>query len=341
MQSSNNQEAHLSLKERLLFKTQNLGDASEHLSEVFGAHLIKSRDRAATVDTYFYHAPMVTSSISYLGFGSPTSTVLGELKNYFLVEMPVSGYTDIHYGSQVVRATPNSSVVISPSENTSVKNSKDCWKILVKIDRSAVERYLSGLLGRVLTHPIEFDITMDLSRNKTWYETVKYVTDRVVHLNPGAGSHQFLSQLEQLLISALLHSQPHTYSDALISDKPNIAPHHVRLAEEYMAANFAEDISLQDLAQISGVSVAALCQGFQKFRGISPIKFLKIMRLEHAYEALLNATSNARVTEISQDCGFRQSGRFSVEFKKRFGQSPSDVLYNLEPTINKLADEPD
>lgn len=339
MQSSNNQEAHLSLKERLLFKTQNLGDASEQLSQVFGAHLIKSRDRAATVDTYFYHAPLVTSSVSYLGFGSPTSTMLGDLENYFLVEMPISGYTDVHYGSQVVRATSDLSVVISPSENTSVKNSKDCWKILVKIDRSAMERYLSSLLGRVLTQPIVFDVTMDLSRNKTWYETVKYVTDRVVHLNPGPGSQQFLLQLEQLLIAALLHSQPHTYSDALVSDKPNIAPHHVRLAEEYMASNFADDISLQDLAQISGVSVAALCQGFQKFRGISPIKFLKIMRLEHAYEALLHAEPDASVTHISQECGFRQSGRFSVEYKKRFGQSPSETLRNSPPVKNGLSSQ--
>lgn len=336
MQSSTSDEVQVSLKEKLLFRTQNLGDASEQLSRVFGSHLIRSRDRATTaVDTYFYHAPLVTSSISYLGFDSPTSTVLVDLENFFLIEMPVSGYTEVSCGSEVYCAKPDSALVISPTENTSVKNSKDCWKILVKIDRSAMERYLSGLLGRILTQPIVFDVTMELGPKNTWYETVKFVADRVVHLQPSPGSHQFLLQLEQLLISALLHAQPHTYSDVLVSDKPSIAPHHVRLAEEYMATNFSEDISLQILAEISGVSVAALCQGFQKFRGISPMKLLKIMRLERAYETLSHAGTEASVTEISQACGFRQSGRFSVEYKKRFGQSPSETLRQAQRAISE------
>ena len=193
-----------------------------------------------------------------------------------------------------------------------------------------MERYLGSILGKMPAKPLVFEVGMDLRKTTTWQETVKYVTERVVHLNPGPGTHQFLLQLEQLLISALLHTQPHTYSDDLLSDRPSVAPHHVRLAEEYIVSNFSEDIGLQRLAEVSGVSVASLCQGFQKFRGISPIKFLKMIRLEQAYDALLGAGPEASVTRISQECGFHQSGRFSVEFKKRFGLSPSEALRRCE-----------
>ena len=86
------------------------------------------------------------------------------------------------------------------------------------------------------------------------------------------------------------------------------------------------DVSIDDLAAASGVSARTLYKGFQEFRGVSPMKFLKLTRLEMVHRELLHAEPSDSVTRIAMDYGFRQLGRFAVEYRQRFGESPSDTL---------------
>jgi transcriptional regulator GlxA family with amidase domain len=51
------------------------------------------------------------------------------------------------------------------------------------------------------------------------------------------------------------------------------------------------------------------------------------MRMREAREALLNPRSSAAtVTLIAMQCGFLELGRFSVEYRSAFGESPSATL---------------
>jgi transcriptional regulator GlxA family with amidase domain len=53
-----------------------------------------------------------------------------------------------------------------------------------------------------------------------------------------------------------------------------------------------------------------------------------MLRLSSARRALLSADGTiAKVTEIAMSFGFAELGRFSVEYKKAFGESPSQTLY--------------
>ena len=69
-----------------------------------------------------------------------------------------------------------------------------------------------------------------------------------------------------------------------------------------------------------------LRDGFQQFRGVSPMQYVRQLRLERARNALRAAPSDVRVAEIALDCGFAHLGRFAMVYKAMFGESPSETL---------------
>ena len=52
------------------------------------------------------------------------------------------------------------------------------------------------------------------------------------------------------------------------------------------------------------------------------------IRYERAHNALKKAGQGAQVSDIAMEWGFYQLGRFSQEYKKRYGESPSVTLKN-------------
>jgi transcriptional regulator GlxA family with amidase domain len=103
-------------------------------------------------------------------------------------------------------------------------------------------------------------------------------------------------------------------------------PTAVRRVEEYIESHLGEPIALASLAEVAGISGSALEKAFRRHRGESPMKMLRRIRLERAHESLRSAPPDATVTRIATTFGFTHLGRFSVEYRKRFGESPSDTL---------------
>lgn len=87
-----------------------------------------------------------------------------------------------------------------------------------------------------------------------------------------------------------------------------------------------EPWSLQGLASELGLSSRTLNRVIRRESGVSPMALLRQARLAEA-RALLEAPRPwTNVTRVAFDCGFNHLGRFSVEYARRFGESPSETL---------------
>ncbi|MEJ7806329.1 MAG: helix-turn-helix transcriptional regulator [Telluria sp.] len=75
----------------------------------------------------------------------------------------------------------------------------------------------------------------------------------------------------------------------------------------------------------AGVSVRSLYAGFKEYCGVSPLQYLRMLRLDGARQALLNAP-DCHIASIAMHWGFGHLGRFSMEYKERFGESPSQSV---------------
>lgn len=100
-----------------------------------------------------------------------------------------------------------------------------------------------------------------------------------------------------------------------------------RHAEEYLMANVATAVCLADVSRETKVSVRTLCRSFASAHGMGPMGFLKQRRLEAANRALLAADfGETLVTDVALGYGFSEMGRFAVDYRRTFHESPSHTL---------------
>ncbi|MBJ2209331.1 helix-turn-helix domain-containing protein [Pseudomonas carnis] len=86
-----------------------------------------------------------------------------------------------------------------------------------------------------------------------------------------------------------------------------------------------ETANLLELAQIAGVPLRQLQQGFKTYTGMSPAQWLRLRRLNGARRELLS-TTDTTVAEVATNWSFWHLGRFSNSYRALFQELPSETL---------------
>lgn len=95
---------------------------------------------------------------------------------------------------------------------------------------------------------------------------------------------------------------------------------------EMMLESPDEPLSMLALCQRLGVSRRKLNYCFQDVLGTSPLKYLRTLRLNGVHRALRHAPPQASVQDIAAHWGFWHGSQFAVDYRKQFGEKPSDTL---------------
>src|SRR5262249_23895678 len=135
-----------------------------------------------------------------------------------------------------------------------------------------------------------------------------------------------IRQFEDLLFTNLLLSHPHSYTQSLRRLARLVGSREVKRAIDYMEANRASPIGFAEITAAAGVPGRTLLEHFKRYRGVSPMGYLRGARFARVREALRYAEPEENVTGTAMSLGFTHMGRFSVEYRKRFGESPSETL---------------
>jgi AraC family ethanolamine operon transcriptional activator len=98
-------------------------------------------------------------------------------------------------------------------------------------------------------------------------------------------------------------------------------------AQTFIEERFREAIRMQDLCTFTGVGLRTLQRCFSSHFQVSPIAYIKARRLNAARRDLADADpSSHTVTWIAMENGFSHLGRFSVDYRAYFGESPSETM---------------
>ncbi|MEV6966996.1 helix-turn-helix transcriptional regulator [Hamadaea sp. NPDC051192] len=101
----------------------------------------------------------------------------------------------------------------------------------------------------------------------------------------------------------------------------------VRQATAYILDHFARpDLSLTRLAAALGISPAQLSRRFRAARGVTPVAYVRDVRLRKAREML--AETDDTLQTIAERCGYRSAFYLSRVFSDRTGQSPSSYRHD-------------
>lgn len=94
----------------------------------------------------------------------------------------------------------------------------------------------------------------------------------------------------------------------------------IRPALEYMSANFQENITIDQLAQLAHLSKSYFMGCFKKAVGVSAIEHLTQLRINAACMALSGTDKN--IADIALDCGYGNLSNFNRQFLKIVGCTP-------------------
>lgn len=97
---------------------------------------------------------------------------------------------------------------------------------------------------------------------------------------------------------------------------------------EYVQAHLDQDIVIEDLAAMVGISKYHLNRLFQATTGFQLGEFIQRRRLQHAYSLL--ASGDSSVIDASLAAGYESHSAFSRAFVKAFGCKPNQVKLGTE-----------
>ena len=204
-------------------------------------------------------------------------------------------------------------------------------QILVLFDIKSFERVLADEFDVRLDRALQFEPmhALEISSHPFLFDYLRLVIRDFFCKTP-MGAHPVLkSQNENLLLSLLLRVVPHNYSRHL--DVVGAAvPVHVKRAERFLVDNFDRDLTLEEVVRSAGTSVRTLQYSFRDFRGTTPMRFLKELRLNAARDLIHRMSDGVHsLGNIAAKAGYPDLCKFSRDYKERFGEPPSTTRKRL------------
>jgi len=312
-----------------LFRTRDIDEARSQVAKVLCSHELRLAPTANALDARMFHFSIGRVSINRLDFGASVDVERDSIEDFYVVHMPISGTAEVCSGNDTVTSHPRLASVVAPTRPMRIRWHQGCDQIMIRIDRGLLDRHCAQHLGHELSRPVDFRLGMEIESRRlgAWRHLMEMLLAGVDGENGMFDSPLARPLLEQMVVGNLLFSQPNNYSDELRRPAPPIAPSHVKRAEEYIRANADKPITSIELARHAGVSTSALYAAFQNFRGVSPMAFLKLVRLERVRCELLAETEQHKtVTAAAMRWGFSHMGHFTADYKRKFGETPSQTL---------------
>ncbi|MCD2194705.1 helix-turn-helix domain-containing protein [Actinomycetospora endophytica] len=123
------------------------------------------------------------------------------------------------------------------------------------------------------------------------------------------------------LLAALVPRAP-------VEDAAGDEPAALRRAVAYVDGHAIEDVGLDDIAAAAGVGPRSLQLMFRRHLDVTPLQYLRGVRLDRAHAELGAARPGAGVTvgAVAARWHFAHAGRFSTIYRDRFGVSPGSTL---------------
>jgi len=95
----------------------------------------------------------------------------------------------------------------------------------------------------------------------------------------------------------------------------------VARAIRFLKKRFSDPVTVQDLANIAGMSAATLHRQFKSVTSMSPLQYQKQLRLLEARRLMVEGATN--VESAAFEVGYQSASHFSREYTRMFGRPPS------------------
>lgn len=309
---------------RPLFDTSDRDCARDMVGRVFRPHQLEpGRDSRLHASMEYVGAGLL--GMSELHYGDTVDILPGPLESFYLLQIPVAGAAHIETAGRAFVSDIGSASLVSPAPDLRMRWLTGNTQLCVRIEAEALRRFVAAWSGKPCDRLPVFEPAVPLDRHPMLVDVLLSLIEAA---EPQGGACAMLPsvQLQHRLLAVLLGGVAHDAQAQLEGSCPPVTPRCVRMVEEYLVAHCDRPLTPEALALVAGVSVRSLYLGFQRYRGVSPMRLLHEVRLRRAHEDLLQAPPGTRVTDVALRWGLGHLGRFSQDYREAFGESPSETL---------------
>jgi len=308
-----------------VFHTSSVEVLKEKGTSVFGASRIELQ-RPDRFDTRANFVQLRDIALAYASINSDIELGYPE-SDFVRLQIGLSGFATTTAGGQTTEVTARQACVTSVGLSSRMLCAGDNSRLTLRLAGSALDRMLFSLLGFRPKGTLAFTPAMALDE-----PTARGLLQMLMFLARQLDSTSAelpapaLRELEQAITVAVLCAGNHSFSQLLGHKAPHASLSAIRRTEEYIYENWNKPIRIDELVATTGISARSLFSSFKKAHGYSPIAFAKMIRLDNAKKMLQSANPAVSVTGIAFKCGFGNLGHFAADYRRAFGELPSDTL---------------
>ncbi|MEM8582364.1 MAG: AraC family transcriptional regulator [Pseudomonadota bacterium] len=130
------------------------------------------------------------------------------------------------------------------------------------------------------------------------------------------GEPIYAETMQRALVAHLFRSQ----IAPLQTSAPDISDKRLRRVIDHIQENLSTKLSLEDMAELAGMSTYHFARAFKSATGAAPLKYVIAARMDRA--KLLLRTTRHTVAEVAYGVGYDDLSRFGQHFKRHVGATP-------------------
>jgi AraC-like DNA-binding protein len=177
---------------------------------------------------------------------------------------------------------------------------------------------------------LEIDFTRPITpaAGRHWSQTIRYARNAISNSPMLASAPLARRELGWLVNSAAFACFPNSTLDAGPTVYIGDTPQPLRRALAFIDERAGDPITLDEIAAAARLSPRGLQAAFRRHLDITPLGYLRSVRMERADRDLQDAEpgDGVSVAALAAKWGFAHLGRFAVDYRRRFGRYPSQTL---------------
>ena len=243
--------------------------------------------------------------------------------------LPSSGALAFEKGkTDSVESRTDTGVVVDSSDVRVARFGPRCGWQRMAISSRQLHEHITLLTEQPVRERVKFKPHFDTQSGiaRTMFAVSQAIIGGTRGAAPLLSAPTAMASLRDAVLAMFVEGLPHNYSDHLGHRVAVPAPRNVRHAIDFMHANIAKPLRLEDIARAAHASPRSLQLAFRNFRGSTPMEYLRRLRLDGARNDLIHCEPGTSVADVAYRWGFAHHGMFSANYAKAFGERPSATL---------------
>ncbi|HLF31701.1 MAG TPA: AraC family transcriptional regulator [Xanthomonadales bacterium] len=318
--------------------TNEVPAACRHLSKFFCPHRLLAVRTDAPIDFRHHSLEIGENSISYLRYGQEVEIWPQSFNHFYLVTVVINGSMKVKSSTGNDTYQKQQMLVLNPCDQISMRWSRDCETITLRIESAFVDRVLLSELGMRNFANLHFNSQSRIGEhgNIRIRNMINFLV-REIDFFSATETNPISSSAPSVIQDIVTHLGVYHLDDTSLQGVQPVGSHarscYVRRAERLLRTAPETVSSVPSLAELVGARVRTLQIHCMRELQTSPGTMIANAKLDLIRTTLVQCPPRTTVTSAAIQSGWTQLGKLGAAYKRRYGELPSDTLKKVRSAL--------